>query len=486
MKLITLILFFTLLHLTVCAQDFGQKVYASDATSGQYFGKSVSLSGQFAFIGAPGARNDSTDSATGAVYVFNKTGANWQFLEKLVEPDISNMANYGFAVDNNEDYAIIGAPRFGSSGAAYVYKRRDTHWERQLKLPEYYRSEFGNSVAIDSNTIVVGAPDSTGWGPSFSGRGAALVFTKTGSEENETWTEVSQIAASDGYDNGHFGYDVDISGSTIIVGAFTSSADYPGRSASYIYQLENGSWVQKQRLFPEGSDTTTSGFGICVSIFKETAAVSAPGEYHDNTVNGAVYIFEKNMDTWEEKAKIISPDPDSYRDFGKSIDLLENKLIIGAQNAVYLYEKIQTTWQLTDSVHNDYQNNGFVYNTFGASVSIADSAFLVGAIDDSDQGSGAGASHFYEFTPNPSTNMEVQYSLSPVRVYPNPVGSILQIDHVEENNKIFIYNSMGVKLKELVLRDGYIIDLSEFKSGIYILGIINDAKEIQTAKVIKY
>lgn len=77
--------------------------------------------------------------------------------------------------------------------------------------------------------------------------------------------------------------------------------------------------------------------------------------------------------------------------------------------------------------------DGFVYNTFGQSVSIADSVYLVGASDDSDLGSVAGASHFYEFTPN-------------------PVSALLQIDNVERISKILIYNSMGVKLKELDLK----------------------------------
>lgn len=485
MKQITLTCFLTILHLTIFAQNFGHKIYAPDGNPGVYFGRSVSLFGQYAFIGAPSANNDSTNSKTGAVYIFNKVGTNWHFLKKIVEPDINNMADYGFTIDNNEDYAIIGAPQFSSSGAAYVYKRKGNNWERQLKLPEYYRTKFGFSVAIDSNNIVVGAPDSKGWGPSYSWRGAAWVFSKSGNDTNETWTEVSEIAASDGYNNGHFGYDVDISGNYIIVGAWTASADYFGRSASYIYGFENGNWVEKQRLFPKGTDTTTNHFGECVSIFKDIAAVGAPEEYNRNVVSGAVYIFEKNNNRWDEKAKIVSPDKSKFTSFGRSVDLRDNKIIIGAYNAVYIYEKVQNDWHLVDSVHNEYSNKGYGYYSFGESVSISDNVFLVGAHDDCDKASLAGASHFYKFTSNPSTDIEVLNSLNPVQVYPNPVNAILQINDVEDKSKIFIYNSIGLKLKELDVTSESKIDFSKYERGIYIITIINKRNEIKNVKVIK-
>lgn len=485
MKRILIILTFTITHLTIFAQNFGQKVYASDPKENYFFGKTVSLFGQYAFIGAPLAYNETTRSNTGAVYVFNKVGTKWQFLKKIIEPTINGWADYGIAIDNNDEYCIVGAPQFGSSGAAYIYKRTGSNWERQLKLPEYYGSDFGYSVAIDSTNIVVGGPDNSGWGPSSSWRGAAWVYSKTGDSNNETWTEVAKIAAKDGYDNGHFGYAVDISGNYIIAGAWTASSHYVGRSACYIYGYENGSWIEKQRLFPKGADTTTNHFGKCVSIYKEVAAVGAPEEANENVANGAVYIFEKDNDKWVEKAKIISPDKSRYEDFGQSVDLHHNKIIIGARKAVYIYEKIQNAWNLVDSVHNNYFNNHMGYFSFGESVSLSDNAFLVGAYDDGDKGQVAGASHFYEFTSNPSTNIAVLNLLNPVQVYPNPVNTILQIDNIEEKSRIIIYNSIGMKLKELTLTHENEIDFAGYKSGIYFITINNNRNETKTFKVIK-
>lgn len=486
MRQIIILLILAITHVTTFAQNPGQKVYSPDANSGDYFGKSVSLFGQYSFIGSPSANNDSNNNETGAVYIFNKVGDSWNFLEKIFEPDIYNMSDYGFAVDNSQDYAIIGAPQFGSSGAAYVYKRNGINWERQLKLPEYYRTKFGYSVAIDSNYIVVGAPDSQGWGPSWSSRGAAWVFTKTGTVDTETWTEVSKIAASDGYDNGHFGYDVDISGNHIIVGAWTASANYFGRSASYIYGYENGVWVEKQRLFPSGTDTTTNHFGKCVSIFNDIAAVGAPEELNENVVNGAVYIFEKNNDGWNETAKIISPDTRNYISFGRSIDINNSRIIIGALNAVYIYEKNEeSSWQLLDSVHYDYDNNGYVYYSFGESVSLADSTFLVGAYDDCDMATLAGASHFYKINSTPTSYEDIINTFNTIQIYPNPVNSTLNIDNIQNERRVFVFNSIGLKLKEIDLSQTNRIDFSRYIEGIYFLTFINERNEINTIKVIK-
>jgi hypothetical protein len=481
------ILFLVISQISILAQNVGQKIYAIDANSGDYFGQSVSIHGNYALIGANGAYNElSGDNDAGVAYFFKKVDGFWTFLQKIAEPEIRLYDDFGYTLDMNNNYAIIGAPQFGSSGAVFVYKKIGNEWQRQLKLPEYYRTEFGYSVAIDSNNIVVGAPDSKGWGPSSSWRGAAWVFSKTGIDDNETWTEVSKIAASDGYDNGHLGYDVDISGNYIIVGAWTASADYYGRSAAYIYEYENGKWVEKQRLFPNGTDTTTNHFGKCVSIFNEIAAVGAPEEPNESAVNGAVYIFEKNNSNWNESAKIISPDTSKFTSFGRSIDINDKKIIIGALNAVYIYEKNEASnWQLIDSVHNDYYNNGFGYSSFGESVSINDNVFLVGANDDCDKATLAGASHFYEITSNPTIDVFLLNEFNTIQIYPNPVNTTLNIDNIKSESRVVVYNSIGLKLKEIELTQTNKIDFSRYLEGIYFLTFINKRNEINTIKVIK-
>jgi len=493
MKQITIALFLSSLITVSQAQNSGQKVYAPDASSEDNFGCSVSLSKEYALIGAMGADNDvNEDNQTGVAYIFKREENGWIFHQKLSEPELDTYDDFGFTVDISENYAVIGAPLTYSGGSAFVYKRTGEQWERQLILPEYNRSNFGTSVSIDEHQLVVGAPDARGLGPSWSDQGAAWVFARSVIDGEETWSEVAMIAASDGYENGHFGCDVDISGSYIIAGAWTASADYFGRSAAYIYENEDGNWMEDQRLFPNNMDTTTNHFGKSVSISGTIAAVGAPKEVNEHLATGAVYIFEKGSTGWEETAKLVSPDPDTsvFGEFGRSVDLLDQRLLVGAHRAVFVYEKIGQTWHLADSIHHDYHNNGQAYHNYGTSISLSDSTFLVGALDDNDQASYAGAAHFYGIRLSPATVISLENTTEEILAYPNPVRSTLMIKSRTGLKQILICDSNGKWLRTLRVSQSNTftreIDFSVFERGMYVVGIVDQDNNLEAVKVMKY
>lgn len=472
------------------AQNIGHKIFAPDANSADYFGYSVSLNGDFAIIGANGAYNDvSDDNEAGVGYIYKRENSEWSFHQKIAEPEIVTYNNFGFDVDIDETHALIGAPKTSNGGSVFIYKRDGEHWERQLKLPEYYNSDFGSAVSISGDNIVVGAPDNKGLGSSSSHQGAAWLYSKSIDGETESWDEVTQITASDGYDYGHFGQDVDISGNCVIVGAWTESVDYYGRSAAYIFEKENGNWVEKQRLFPMDTDTTTNHFGKSVSIFGETAAVGAPEEINEHEVTGAVYIFEKRSDSWHQTAKLISPDTSRYGYFGRSLDIQDQRILVGAYNAVFLYEMKEQNWQLTDSIHNDYYNGGVAYQSFGKSITLSDSAFLVGASDDCDMASWAGAAHFYNISFDPPTNVSIESSPDAFIAFPNPVKTILNLKNIQGAKQINIYSSTGVRLRTIDIprADTFIkeVDLSDYVNGLFLISVVYDGGDYQTIKVIK-
>lgn len=476
MKHIALLLILTVSHLTIYAQNYKQNIFAPDANVGHYFGQSVALNENYALIGADGAHNEFTNNDSGAAYLFKNINGIWTFSQKFIEPENYGTYSYfGFSVDINDDYAIYGS----TNGTAVVYKRNGEEWKRQLLFPHNYGSKFGYSVAIDSSNIVVSNPDGN-----LNDTGAAWVFNKTGNGASETWAEVSKITPSDGYYRGKFGYDVDISGNHIIIGAWTNAANYYGRSGAYIYQYENNGWVEKQKLIPNGMDTIINHFGKSVSIYKNIVAVAAPEEINAKVVEGAVYIFEKNSNIWEQQAKITSPDTTRFGRFGSSIDLHDNKIIIGAYSAVFTYEKNGNDWQLKDSIHKEYTDIGHTY-LFGASVAVTDNLFLAGAPDDSEYGSGSGSSFLYDFNSTLSTETVESSPIDPILIYPNPVNTILKIDKTENIKKILIYNSLGIKLKEFDEMLTNEIDFSRYKSGMYYLNIIDRNNVFKAVKVIK-
>jgi hypothetical protein len=146
---------------------------ALSAGSGVGVGTSVALSGDTAIVGAPG-----TASAEGTAFVFVRSGTSWTQEAALVASDAHTPQNYGSSVAVSGDTAIVGAdPRSSGQGAAYVVARAGTSWSQQQKLAASdgtIGDRFGNVVATDGATVIVGARQS------IAQNGAAYVFTTSG------------------------------------------------------------------------------------------------------------------------------------------------------------------------------------------------------------------------------------------------------------------------------------------------------------------
>jgi len=132
-------------------------------------------------------------------------------------------------------------------GAAYVYVRfNSTVWDLQAELVASYGEEdnngFGWDVAISGNTLVVGAPP-------YPDAGYAVVFERYGS----AWDQGFKLKASDGFENDDFGRSVDISEDTIVISS---------RDAAYVYERTNSAntpWVEKQILVSGGYYVAVAG-----------------------------------------------------------------------------------------------------------------------------------------------------------------------------------------------------------------------------------
>jgi hypothetical protein len=467
MKLLIIALILSSTFSPVHAQFSGQPVYAPDGAGDERFGNSVSLHGEYALIGAYYADKY---KHTGAAYFFKRVNDSLIFHQKITEPEVLEFGYFGFSADLNDNYAVVGAPHLSSPGTVYIYNRSDNNWQRQSKLTSEITSGLGYSVSIDSNIVVAGAPFGDGLGASGSNQGEARIFQVFDDNGTQAWKEVATIAAGNGYENGQFGYAVDVSGNYIIAGGYPSSTFFPGRSACYVFEYENGSWIEKQRLFPNGMENTLS-FGKCVSVYGETAAVGAPGEVNNDVVNGAVYIFERTGDGWMETARITSPDTNAiYEEFGRSVDLYENRVVIGSQRAAYIYEKNENGWELLDCTYRiTYSSNNHYW--YGSSVSIKDSVFLVGALDDNLDDVIQGAAHFYPVQkPVPSAERDALVALYNSADGPNWEGT-------EKWNSAFpVYQWTGVKVD-----NGHVIEIDLVKSGVkgHIPSEIGDLSELR-------
>lgn len=250
------------------------KLIASDRASEDYFGQDVSISDDYAIVGAVG-----DDSNRGSVYVYKRNSENWSQEAKLIASDGKSYDMFGVSVSHTGDYLIIGARGDDSyRGSAYIFKRNGENWSQEAKLSASggeAGDHFGQSVSIDGDYAIIGAR-----GYDLC-RGTAYIFKRSGT----SWSQQARLIASDSATGDWFGYTVSIDGDYAIVGA----RDH-GPGAAYIFKRSNTSWSEVANL--KASDAASGDcFGWSVSISGSYAIVGAP---HENPKHhGSAYVFTK-------------------------------------------------------------------------------------------------------------------------------------------------------------------------------------------------
>ncbi|MCX5635489.1 MAG: FG-GAP repeat protein [Planctomycetota bacterium] len=165
-----------------------QKLLASDGTAGILFGRSVSISGNYAIVGA--SSDDDNGGDSGSAYIFNRDGTNWVQQQKLTASDGAASDQFGYSVSISGDYAIVGAygddDKGSASGSAYIFKRDGTSWVQQQKLlasaDGATNDYFGRSVSISGDYAIAGAYGDDDKG---SCSGSAYIFKRDGT----SWSE---------------------------------------------------------------------------------------------------------------------------------------------------------------------------------------------------------------------------------------------------------------------------------------------------------
>jgi hypothetical protein len=367
-----------------------QKLLADDKASDDVFGHSVAIDGDTAVISSP-VENDSGTIWNGAAYVFTRTGGIWTQQTKLLANDKASMDRFGSSVAIDGDTMVIGAgwksdSGISENGAAYVFTRAGSIWTQQAKLlasdKDNYE-KFGGSVAIDGDTIVIGASEENDSGTRKNG--AVYVFTRSGS----TWTQQAKLLASDKATSDYFGTSVSIDGDTAVIGAYRSSnsgADKNG--AAYVFTRSDGTWVQQAKLL--ASDMASGdNFGRPVSIDGDTAVIGA----YRSSSSGAVYVFIRSAGTWVQQAKLLASDRAYGDNFGSSVALDGDTAVIGAINqddtgtenngAAYVFIRSAGAWtQHTKLVASDKAS----WDWFGNSIDIDGDTAVIGANYEDDSG----------------------------------------------------------------------------------------------------
>lgn len=327
------------------------RVSASDGEAGDRFGSSVAISGNTAVIGSP---EDGTDGITshGSAYVFVLDGNTWTPQAKLTATDKAQSDEFGLAVAIDGETVVVGAPgKNNERGAAYVFLRNGSNWSQQARLTARdgrSHDGFGRSVAITTNTIVVGAPmEHRTW----TAQGAAYVFRKP-----TVWTQAAKITATGSRPYDWFGASVAIGGNTIVVGAHGGYFYHHGHEgAAYIFETQGTAWTQRQRLrAPFGGH---DAFGASIAVANKTLVIGSPQDETIGGLNrGSAAVLLRLGYPWVSSAKLkatIIGEPS--RDFGFSVALAGDTIIVGsvgdevglqdALGAAYVFNRRGTGWQ---------------------------------------------------------------------------------------------------------------------------------------------
>lgn len=381
-----------------------QPAHASDAAPGDNFGASVALAGDTLVAGAPSTTVGPNDFQ-GAAYVFDRADdGSWTQGQKLVAGDGAAHDHFGVSVALDGQTIIVGAD--GSDvdarpdqGAVFVFALDGATWSERQKLTAgdgAANDHFGVSVALDGDTVAVGA-DSADIG-SHANQGAAYTFARGVA----TWVEQQKVTAGDGAALDYFGGSIALDGDALVIGsALADIGPSADQGAVYAFAFDGATWNQQQKL-TAGDGAESDGFGGSVALDAGVAVAGACGvdlPLYNN--HGAAYVFTRRGGSWNEQQRLLLNFPEVGGCLGAAVALEGDTIVAGArgviigvnddQGAAYVFTRNDSVWSEQQKL---LARDGGAGDSFGRAVALDGSAVVVGA-PEADAGANEGAGRIY-------------------------------------------------------------------------------------------
>ncbi len=329
------------------------------------FGTSVAMDGNLAVVGAIGA-DDGAYGAGAAWLLERDERGRWQDVARFVSTSPSYRGAFSNSVAVSGRVVAVGAPREGSGGFVYLFSENEVgQWAQSAKIApptDETDVEFGTSVAMFGDTLVVGAKNANRPSPYSGGVGAAHVYRR---DESDSWNLVASLEPGipGAYD---FGTSVSIWEDTLAVGATGGSIFFSGSTnagSAYIFQKgADGDWTKVANLALT-HDLLNANFGESVSVRDGAVLVGAPYKSFPNgdtrTLAGAAYLYrETDAHGWVQVAELTSlPDIWHADRLGISVALADGFALVstpvkydssrrGHTGAVYAYPVPEPTSML--------------------------------------------------------------------------------------------------------------------------------------------
>lgn len=429
--------------------SIAQQAYlkASNTGADDHFGSAVAIDGDTLVVGAPnedsgssgvnGNQSDNSGNDVGTVYVFVRSGGIWTQQAYLKASNPDDLDTFGTSVAISGNTIVVGAQGEDSNatgvngnqsddsvaqaGAAYVFVRSGTTWTQQayLKPSTAGFNNFGNTVAIDGDTIAIGAEGedsaSTGINGSEVGTGApssgaVYVFTRSGT----TWSQQAYIKSSNSQSGDQFGNSVALSNDTLAVGAAGEDSaatgiggnqgdnSASGSGAVYVFTRSGSTWSQ-QAYVKASNSAANSSFGGSLSLDSNTLAVGT-----DNA--STAYVFTRSGGVWTQEALLQGANTENGDQFGISVAVHGDTLAVGASGedssatgidgdqsnnsasnsgALYVFTRSGTMWTQRDYVK---ASNGEAGDSFGSAIAVNNGTIAGGTPLEDSNATGVGGS----------------------------------------------------------------------------------------------
>ena len=326
----------------------------------------------------------------------------------------SNQNQYGFSVALSDNTLVVGAPNDSGNGAlsgtVYIYYRQPDHpdqWILQTQLspsnPET-GERFGYSLAVNQTMLLIGAPASQ---QHSTGIGVVYVFKRN--QQTQLWEQIDKLSADDGREDDRFGFSLALSDNTALIGAFLDDADFVDQQTVLSTQnlpLSDPSGCSKQTRCTQGMAEPGS-----VPIQTFVFGKESDGDPGFNV--GSVYVFtQANENQWIQSDKLTGNNSEGGDLFGYQLVLENDIAVISAPGrddhdelaagAVYIYQRSGSSDSQWQQIQFLTASEGKLDDHFGQSVGISNHTIAIGA-NQKDVGA-QNTGIVYIFRPDNNTN----------------------------------------------------------------------------------
>lgn len=363
------------------------------------FGHTVATNGSDAIVGAPWDNYFKPDG--GAAYLFSRSGSTWAQVARLTAPGELEWEVFGSAVAMGSEHAFVGSYleyfTAGHGGAVHVLRRSNGQWTDEPTLhagdttPEDF---FGYSIAIDAETLVIGAP---GADRTLEGSGAVYDFGR----KNHSWIQVAKLHAVSDANIYWLGQAIAIDQDTIATTAFGYDADGNRTTRIITFVRTAGTWIQEAVLIP--ADSIIGDYQNAVAIQQDTLVVGTPCANWYCGDPGSAAVFERNGSAWTQETVLTAPDGSPSDQFGMSVSIDGDTVVIGASGdddafngsgSAFVFSRSGNEWtHVAKLLHRKGENLGG--GVFGWAMARHGDMVLLGAYGDGYAAESAGAAYVF-------------------------------------------------------------------------------------------